>query len=95
MQSHTDGHEPGQWHRQRLPDPGLDPLQPVVGWIDLVGGGQQGPPKSAFFVLRQSMTHVSRSSTVRSVAMALAVWLFTAPLLICIASAICASDMSA
>jgi hypothetical protein len=78
-----------------LPDSGVDPLQPVIGRIDMVGGRPESPAEPGFLVLRQSVTHVSRSSTVRSVAIALAVWLLTAPLLICIASAIWASDMSA
>jgi hypothetical protein len=73
MQSHAHGDEPGQRHRQRLPDSGVDPLQAVIGWVDMVGGCPESPAEPGFLVLRQGVTHVSRSRTVRSVAMALAV----------------------
>lgn len=43
----------------------------------------------------KGVTHVSISRTTRSDAIARAVWLFTAPLLIPIVDAICASDRSA
>jgi hypothetical protein len=73
MQSHAYGHEPGERHREWLPDSGVDALQPVIGWVDMLGGRPEGPAEPRFFVLRQSVAHVSRSRTVRSVAMALAV----------------------
>jgi hypothetical protein len=78
---------------------GPDPVEPVTGWLDRVGGQQQRAPqgalKNGLAWSGASVAHASRSSTVRSAASAREVWLFTAPLVIPIASAIWASDMSA
>lgn len=60
-----------------------DPVQAVAARINLLSRGVQGPAQRRFTGIE--LVHESRSSTVRSVAMARAVWLLTAPLLICMA----------
>jgi hypothetical protein len=86
--------EPGHRQQPRPAQAGLNALETVLAGLDLVSRGVQRVPQCRL-VVEYRAAHASRSSTVRSVAIARAVWLFTAPLLICIASAICASDMSA
>ena len=82
------------------PDLLPDPLQAVRTRFDLVGGGVQFPAKE----LREIVPAVgavagphpaSCSSSARSAAMPLAVWLLTAPRLIFIVAAISASERSA
>ncbi len=85
--------DPRHRQRTRAPQPALNPLQAVGTRLQLPGRSMQRAPDRVPGVW-PGMAHASRSSIVRSVAMALAVWLFTAPLLICIVSAICASDIS-
>ncbi len=87
-------HGPGHCHRTRTSEAMLDPLKPVRTRLDLISRRVQHAAEHRL-VVWPGVAHVSRSSSVLRVAIALAVWLFTAPLLICIASAICASDMSA
>jgi hypothetical protein len=76
-----------------------DPVEPVAGWLDRVGGEPervaQGPLKHGPAWFGAPVAHVSRSSTERSAPSARDVWLLTAPLVIPIAEAIWASDMSA
>jgi hypothetical protein len=90
-QSHPGRRKPGDRQRVRpAVQPGLDNLQPARPWLDRVGCRVQRLTEP----LVLGRAHTSRSSTVRSACMALAVWLLTAPRLICMASAICASDIS-
>ena len=77
----------------RLPQPGMDALEPVTMRLQRVCCFVQQSPQARLVVCVR--VHASRSRTVRSACMALAVWLFTAPRLICMASAIWASDISA
>jgi hypothetical protein len=86
--------------RGGLPEGDLrtDPGESVVAWLDRVRGQPQrvaqGPLEHGLAWFRAAVAHVSRSSTDRSAASAREVWLLTAPLVIPIAAAICASDMS-
>ena len=73
-------------HRPPVPDALPDPVQAVATGFNLLGRGMQRPAERR--LTGKELVHASRSSTVRSVAMARAVWLLTAPLLICMASAI-------
>lgn len=69
-----------------MPDPFPDPVQ-AVGRLHLVGGRAQ-QSSECYLAIVHHLAHASRSSVVRSAAMARAVWLLTAPLLICMALAI-------
>lgn len=94
--AHDDVGEGGPRPRVRwpgLPEPGTDALEPVAARLQRVSRRVQGSPQIGLVVCVRA--HASRSRTVRSACMALAVWLFTAPRLICMASAIWASDISA
>ena len=76
-----------------------DPVESAACWLDRVGGHPQRVPQRSLQAgltwFGASVAHASRSSTDRSAARAREVWLFTAPLVIPIAAAIWASDMSA
>ena len=85
--------EPGDGQRPWTPQPGLDALKAIRRRLDTRGCALQSPAECRLALTERA--HTSRSSTVRSACIALAVWLLTAPRLICIASAICASDISA
>jgi hypothetical protein len=84
---------PGEGHRSWLPQASADALEPVAARLERVGRGVQRSPQVRLVVCVRG--HASRSRTVRNACMALAVWLFTAPRLIRMASAIWASDISA
>jgi hypothetical protein len=84
------------------PDPLADPLKPVRPRLDLVRGSMQRMTQVLGEILslrRHAVVpgsgHYSCSRAARRAAMPRAVWLFTAPRLIPIAVAICASDRSA
>jgi hypothetical protein len=82
------------------PDLLPDPLKPVRARFDLVGGGVQFPAQEIGEVLPAvgavaGPHSASCSSSARSAAMPRAVWLLTAPRLICIVAAISASERSA
>jgi hypothetical protein len=78
-------------------DPGSDPVKPVGGRLDRVG---REPQRATQRLLKRELgfgtavAHASRSSTERSADIAREVWLLTAPLVIPMAAAICASDRS-
>lgn len=84
---------PGDEQRTWPPQSCLDALEAVGSGINLLSCREQRPAKDSLLLIERA--HTSRSRTMRSACMARAVWLFTAPRLICIASAICASDISA
>lgn len=87
--------------RGGLPEGDLraDPGESVVARLDRVRGQPQrvaqGPLEHGLAWFRAAVAHASRSSTDRSAASAREVWLLTAPLVIPIAAAIWASDISA
>jgi hypothetical protein len=64
--------QPGSRDRQRAVQPRLDSLQAVCGRLDVVDGRLQSPAQRRFVVMHGA-GHASRSSTLRSVAIALAV----------------------
>jgi hypothetical protein len=74
----------GQWPGP--PQPGADALESVSARLERLRGLVQHCPQVCLVVCVRA--HASRSRTVRSACMALAVWLFTAPRLIRIAAAI-------
>jgi hypothetical protein len=86
------GEHPGNRPRPVL-KPHPDALQPVAAGLQRVSGGVQGGTKVGLVVC--PTVHSCRSRTDRNACIALAVWLFTAPRLIRMVSAICASGMSA
>ena len=88
------GHNPGDRQRVRRGQAGPDLLQAVVGGLDRVHRGVQCAAQQ-ILVVPGGLAHASPSSTPRSADMARAVWTLTAPRLILIAEAICASDNSA
>jgi hypothetical protein len=79
-------------------DLGADPVQPVGGGLHRVGRHPQRMPqrllKAGLAGIGAAVAHPSRSSTERSAAIARELWLLTAPLVIPIAVAICASERS-
>ncbi len=83
------------------PDLLPDALQAVGPRLDLVGGSMQLTPQELAEILSLPAVEAARSHNVscssfaRSAAMPRAVWLLTAPRLICIAAAISASEKSA
>ena len=85
--------KPADDNRPRPPQPGPDALKAIGRRLDTRGRTLQGSAQCRLALTERA--HTSRSSTVRSACIALAVWLLTAPRLICMASAICASDISA
>jgi len=88
------GQHPGDRQRVRRGQAGPDPLQAVIGGLDRVHRGMQRAAQQ-ILVVPGGLAHASPSSTPRSADMARAVWTLTAPRLILIAEAICASDNSA
>jgi len=79
-----------------------DLLQAVGAWFDLIRGTMKLAPQELAEILPLPAVgaaarshHVSCSSDARSAAIPRAVWLLTAPRLICIAAAIWASEKSA
>ena len=92
-QAHPDRLCPRDRKWPGRPEPPLDAVQAVRARRNGAGSSVQCVAQNGLVLVWRA--HTSRSSTVRSAVIALAVWLFTAPRLICIASAICASDMSA
>lgn len=94
-----DGRRPVRGPRR---SPGLDlganAIESVVGGIHRIGCGVQSAPQrlieGRLSWIRAPVRHVSRSSTVRNAAIALEVWLLTAPRVMPMAAAICASDRS-
>jgi hypothetical protein len=80
-------------------DLAMDPVQPVSARLHRFGGHPERVPQGLFKTgmagIRPAMAHVPRSSTDRNAAIAREVWLFTAPLVMPIAAAIWASDISA
>lgn len=87
------GGQPDDDHRPSVLEPRPDALQAVTAWLERVGRGVQGGAEVGLVFGRRG--HASRSRIARSACIALAVWLFTAPRLIRMVSAICASGMSA
>ena len=79
-------------------DLGADPVEAVPGRLHRVNREAQRVPQHALQAgltrVRATMAHDSRSRTERSDAIARDVWLFTAPRVMPIAAAICASDRS-
>jgi hypothetical protein len=82
----SDSLRPGKVGRPGLPHPGADALEAVGARLQRVGRRVQRIPQVCLVV--EVRHHASRSRTARNAVMALAVWLFTAPRLIPIASAI-------
>ena len=87
------GHHPGHRQRVRRGQPGLNPLQAVIGGLYPVHRGMQRAAEQVL-VVPGGPAHASPSSTPRNADMARAVWTLTAPRLIPIAEAICASENS-
>jgi hypothetical protein len=99
-QDHDRGRRPpGQPPPLPRGDLGPDSLEPASGGLERVGGHAQRVAKDVLQrglarVFRSPVAHDSRSSTERSADIARDVWLLTAPRVIPIAVAICASDKS-
>jgi hypothetical protein len=88
-----DSPRPREGCRPRLPQPGADALESVAMRLQRIGSRVEHGSQACLVVCVRA--HASRSRTARNACMALAVWLFTAPRLIRMASAIWASDISA